>query len=93
MLCKVTFATACRPHHEDFHALGREIQDLGELFVNLAVHSDGGQVCNLDDDFLDFRLQLAQGLKDQFADRLERYRPADINPVAFLAGLAVLPFG
>ena len=39
-------------------------QNLGEFFVDLAVHLHGGPVSNLDHDFFDFRLELAQGLRE-----------------------------
>jgi hypothetical protein len=60
LLREVTLAAARRSHHEDFHALGRKVENLFELLVNLAVHPDGGLVCNPDNAFLYFRLQLTQ---------------------------------
>ena len=57
---------------------------LGELMTEA--------LTDLDDDLLDFRLDLAQNLKREFPDHFKCDGSAHVNPIAFLAGLAVFPF-
>jgi transposase len=80
-----------RPHHEDFHALGREIENLGELLMNLAVHPHGGPASHLDHDFPGFGFQLAQGLQGECPNHFQCDWSADVNPVTLLAGPAEFP--
>src|SRR5439155_21992210 len=89
----MALTAAGRADHQNLHTLRREIENLGELLVDLAVHLDGGAVGDLHHDLSYFRLDLAEGLKRHLAHHFRRDRPAHINPIAFLAGLAVLPLG
>jgi hypothetical protein len=70
-----------------------EVEDLGELLVDFAVHLDGRAVGNLHDNLFHFGLDLAQSLKCQLADHFRSNRSPHVNPIPFLAGLAVLPLG
>src|SRR5947208_16583518 len=88
----MALAASCWADHQNLHALRREIENLGELLVDLAVHLDGGAVSNLHDDLSYFRLDLAEGLKRHLADHFRGDWTAHVNPIAFLAGLAVFPF-
>jgi hypothetical protein len=89
----MALAASRRADHQDFHPLSREIENLSELLMDLAVHLDGRAVGNLNDNLFGFRPDLAQRLKGQLADHLGSDWPAHVNPIAFLAGLAVLPLG
>src|SRR5438046_7049192 len=87
----MALAAACRADHQNLHALRREVENLGELLVDFAIHLDGGAVGDLHHDLSYFWPDLAQSLKRQLADHFRGDRSAHVNPIAFLAGLAVLP--
>src|SRR5690242_1160786 len=89
----MALAAPCWPDHENFHALGREIENFWELFMHVTIELHGGPIGNLDHNLFRYGLQLSKSFECQPAHHFKRDRLAHVNPVALFAGLPVFPLG